>query len=201
MACSRARAGKWLARAAGLVPLLLATACVPAYPLYVPLETAGNHGYADVRLGPTRFAVSYRAPSAVSFALTKDKRRVDAERRLTVAYDMAVWRASEIALGNGYPAFAIADRSNDIAVSYRYDAYDPLAYHCYRPCFPHNCGCLPGDALYNARPNRYSVIDAGVTITIELEREIRPGTFDAKDAIATLHARYPNALPQAQPHG
>lgn len=201
MTCSKVPAGKWLARGSGLVLLLIGSACAPAYPLYVPLATAGNHGYAERPLGPARYSVSYRAPPGVSYAFTKDERKADAERRLTVAYDMAVWRASELALEKGYPAFTVAERSNDVDVADGYDPYDPLASHCYRPCFPIDCGCLPGDALYNARPNRYSVIDARVTITIELKSEIRPGTFDAKDAIARLHAKYPTALPKGRPLG
>lgn len=180
--------------------LLLAAACAPNAPLYAPLQAAGSHGYTDERLEPTHFKVSYTAPPVTSSGFSKAQNDKDAEQRVALAYDMALWRASELALQNGFPAFSVVDRSNDVTVDHRYYYDDDSFYHpCPGPFIQHfHCRSLFFSPPYY---ERYALISARVTLMIDLDREIRPGTFNAQDAIARLRAHYPMALTAGQPLG
>lgn len=199
----RIRQWRWKRRrpflAFGAFALVFFTAaCASNAPLYVPLQATGSYGYADERVGPTRYKVSYAAPSATSSGFSRAQNERDAEPRVGLAYDMALWRSSELALQDGFPAFKVSDRSNDISIDHRYYYYDDPFYHsCFGP-FAWRFHCI---SPYYGAPyyDRYALINVRVTLTIDLEREIRPGTFDAQDAIAKLRAHYPTALTTGQP--
>jgi hypothetical protein len=182
--------------------LLLATACAPNPPLYVPLQAGGDHGYTEVRVSPTRYQVTFKAPVAIYPALNKSAARSHAEHRTTLAYDMAMWRAAELALENGFPAFKITDRSNDVSTDYRYGTYGaPFYPPCYDPRFGPDGPCPSFGFSSPSAFDRYAWIEAGVTLTVEFESAIRPGLFDAREAVDKLRAQYPTAREAGQPLG
>ena len=175
-----------------LLPMLIA-GCAPIPPLYSPLATTGYYGYADEPLGPTRIKVLYKAPRGATFAISTYQQDADAERRIALAYDMAIWRASELAIASGYPAFTITDRLNNVNVDVRYNFAGDLFYNpCYGAVTGYRFGCTP--APFPTAFDRYAWADAMVTLTIELQPEIRPGAFDAANTISELRAQYPTAL-------
>lgn len=75
---------------------LTLTACASAP---VPREAAGpySEGYVERALAADRYLVSYRMDGA------------DYQR----AYDLALWRAAQLSLEKGYPAFEVVNRDSD----------------------------------------------------------------------------------------
>lgn len=180
--------------AAPLAALALAGllgACAPRAPLYAPLAAGVDHGYTDRAITLTQYHVAYDAPPLRSVAVTKAARDQEVQRRVSLAYDMALWRAAELASGNGYPAFTIADRTNTVALV-RHDYYDqaerPICYTRYAVSV---IDCAPFTAPDYL--TGYVVIDADVAFTVAFEKSVGPGSIDAGQTIAKMKARYPDA--------
>ena len=87
-------------RSAGLVlaGALAVAGCAPEarYPLYSPLELAESFGYAEQQLSETGYRVNYSAPIRRTYAYGREKRQQQAEVRLALAYDLALWRAASL---------------------------------------------------------------------------------------------------------
>lgn len=178
---------------------LLVGACAPGAPLYVPFQSGTGHGFTDRQLSPERFEVNYKAPTKATYAFTKAQQKSDSDRRITLAYDMALWRASELALRHEFPAFSVINRSNDVNVNTHYDPYHTFPYDSCYSYFNNRAvpqiGC-PYSYVYGypSPADRYALIDAQVTLTIKFERETKPGAFGAQETIDRVRAQYPNAL-------
>jgi hypothetical protein len=187
----------WRPLTAAAIGLALVTgACAPSRPLYQPSQGTATYGYTDVKLGPTRFTVNYKAPDALTYSFTKARREEDARARLDIAYDMALWRASDLALANGYPAFTVVGRSNDANVELFFgDPTDLPGQQCLDPCLTRACNCVSATRPYGDLNDTYGRITAQVTITVELGSSPGPGLLDAAQTIATLRVRYPDAAP------
>ncbi len=171
-----------------LIPLLAGCTPAPVYPLYTSLQVAGSFGYAEQRISDTRYTVTYTAPVQTTFAYGGERRDEDADRRVALAYDLALWRAAELALAAGYPAFRVAERNNDIQVDVRHDAYyDPFPHfghhHRYGHFSPHYPSYYP----------RYAYLAAGVTLAVEFRRAGAGDTFDARATRERLRTRYAQA--------
>ncbi len=169
-------------------PLLAGCAPAPVYPLYTSVQVAGSFGYAEQRISDARYTVTYTAPVQRTDAYGGERREQDTDRQVALAYNLALWRAAELALAHGYPAFRVAERNNDIQVDVRYDAYyDPFPdfgrHHRYGH-FPH------GTPSYYPR---YASLAAGVTLAVEFRRAGAGDTFDARATRERLRARYAQA--------
>ncbi len=178
-----------------VIALLSIAGCGPTYPLYAPLNVAKSHGYSDTRVDAKTYLVTYRAPERTSLAVTSAQRNADSLARIALAYDMALWRASQLALANGYPAFTVTDRTNDVRVAPGYT--DP--YGAAFPYPPYYYGRGPYFPTYNYYYPDFWYISASVTLRVTFDSVIKPGAFDARDAIARLQAHYPNALVAGEP--
>ena len=187
------RTGRSARLAISIVGLALAglvAGCGERAPLYAPLAAGIDHGYSDRALAPDKYAVAYDAPPFHSQAVSKKGRDSEVQRRVQLAYDMALWRAAELASRNGYPAFVTSDRTNTIALE-RHD-YSDLPEHpqCYSPSTVGiiNCGPFtPPDYL-----DGYVIIRAHVALTAQFETSATPGSLNADDTIAKLKAQYPD---------
>jgi len=169
-------------------PLLAGCAPVPVYPLYTSVQVAGSFGYAEQRIADARYTVTYTAPVQRTYAYGGARRDQDADRRVALAYDLALWRAAELALAHGYPAFRVAERNNDIQVDVRHDAYyDPF------PDFGHHhrYGHFPRG--YPSYYPSYAYLAAGVTLAVEFRRAGAGDTFDARATRERLRAHYAQA--------
>lgn len=171
-----------------LAAALIAGGCTPApvYPLYTPLQVAGSFGYWEQRISGTRYRVTYSAPVRTTSAYGGERRNRDAEHQVGLAYDLALWRAADLALANGYPAFKVAQRSNDVQVDVRYDP-DPFVgfgHHDHHGHFPHR---------YRYPYPRYAELAAAVTLAVEFRRAGDADTLDARAARRRLRARYSEA--------
>lgn len=178
-----------LAIAAVIAWVLLLAGCVssPPPPLLTPLAVAGSFGYAEAPLGGDRFSVTYIAPPRLT-SLYGIARETDAEATRTLAFDMAVWRAAQIAQAQGFAGFRVTDRRSDV------DTYpDPLS----QPFDPWPCWeCRRFGFPYYADPYRGSpfvYLQTRLAITVQMLHDAGPGDYSAADAIAQLRRTYPGA--------
>jgi len=194
IAGSRLRAG--LAAAAALA----LAACVQALhlPLYTPLESTGSYGYAERQLAERRFQVSYDAPVVATYAYPGGQRQQEVEEKVAVAYDLALWRAAELALAAGYPALTVTERDRDVRVEVFGDPYASPFYPFYYPPFPFThhgprYGLLP-HPFYPGYYEPYAELIVGVTITVEFLDSVAPGALDAGATLDRLRGQYPEAV-------
>lgn len=190
---------RWRHGLAALVGLMLLGGCVsgPRLPLLTPLEVGGSFGYTATPLGGDRHAVTYVAPSRVTSAYGA-ARAADAQASRTLAFDMAVWRAAQIAEAQGFAGFRVSDRRSDVDTypDPFYDPWDPWpCWECRRFGFPYYRDPFRGPS--------FAYLQARVTITVQLLHDPGPGDYKAADAIAQLRRTYPGAdgLPPPQAAG
>ncbi|HEX7969432.1 MAG TPA: hypothetical protein VF502_14525 [Stellaceae bacterium] len=168
---------------------LLPTGCAtgPQLPLLTPIAVAGSFGYSEIRISDDRYMVTYVAPPGLTSAYGT-AREADAQAARTLAFDMAVWRAAQIAEAQGFAGFRIIDRRSDVdtyAVPY-YDPWDPWGcWECRRFGFPSYHDPFP----YSP----YAYLQARVTITVQMLHDPGPGDYKAAAVIEQLRRTYPGA--------
>lgn len=157
-----------------LTGVLLFAACAPQSfdELYVPFAAATGYGYSEQRLDESHFVVIYEAPMERAFSYTGQAGRQAADQEVSRAYEMALARAAEIALANGYGGFRVETRTND-TMSQSYEAWKG-------PLFS---------------PQRSYAMDEGrlfarVTLVVALLPDTEPGAYNASATIAIIRARY-----------
>jgi hypothetical protein len=178
-----------------VLALALAAAACAERPLYVPYGANTTYGYADRALGDDTYEVSYRPPDYRTYAYGRATRDRVVNDQLSLAHDMALLRAAEIARMRGFPAFRELNRDNDSRVDVETDPfYDPWGYRPY-PCR----GCGPGyyTAPYMSQ-DRQTTVNATVRLQVRLEPRIVSGTYNVDEVQNKILAAYPNALPKSE---
>jgi hypothetical protein len=126
---------------------------------------------------------------------------------LALAYDMALWRAAELALANGYRWLAVSHRDNDVRVNIGYDYYDdaygPFPYY-HRRSHRRHFGYPPLHRF--GYHDRYANLTARVSITVAFGKAPDGDgpdgdRIDAKAVLERLGAKYPGAAGIASPRG
>jgi hypothetical protein len=164
-------------RVFALLVVLGGVACAPQTyeELYVPVAGGAGYGYSEQRLDERRFAVTYNAPVATGFTFAGEIGRQTAEKELARAHDLALGRASEIALSNGFTAFRVEDRKNDIS-SRSFEARS----HPTGPSW--------------SEERIYSMDNASLAVRVTLTVTMLPiheaGAYDASQTLATVRGRY-----------
>jgi hypothetical protein len=179
------------ARLAVLVLVAACAACAtePGLPLLSPLATAKSFGYAETPRGADRYSVTYATPTRSSFR-SPESDASDAEGARTLGYDMAVWRAAQIAAAAGYEGFHVADRQTD--VTFYPDPIDrdfpPLlwgpGWWSWRQPLAAADGPWPPSRL---------LLAARVTIEVRLLHAPGADDYDAAAIMAKLAQTYPGA--------
>ncbi len=182
-----------------LAVALTITGCAPEarHPLYTPLTLAESFGYSEQQLSETSYKVTYSAPVRRTYAYGREERKQETEERLALAYDLALWRAAELALANGYPAFEVSNRDNSVQVDIRSDYYrhDPFLYHGHHfghGFFPHH---------FYGFYDRYAELAARVTIAVGFRGAPDGERLDARATLKRLRAKYPDAAGPAPAQG
>jgi hypothetical protein len=170
-----------------------------SYPLYSPQEMAGSYGYGEQRLSRDHYKVTYLAPARTIYSYDDHGRKQATASRLALAYDMALWRAAELALANGYPALAVSHRDNDVRVNIGYDYYDDAYGHFpyYHRRSHRHFGYLPLHRF--GYHDRYANLTARVSITVAFGKASDGDGMDAKAVVERLRAKYPGAAGIASP--
>lgn len=174
------RAGLFLA-----VSILLGACAGP--PLYQPMSGTRSFGYTERSVGDSLYEISYRAPTRTTYAYYAMDRESD--RRLRLAFDLALLRAAELALSQANrPAFSIRRRDNDVEVDIHrgYSRYhDGFNRYPPRTAIPYS----------RYHDDTYAAISADVTLLVEFTAARTRGSYDAAETAAQLRRRYSNELP------
>jgi hypothetical protein len=175
--------------------------------LNAPARGTEKFGYFNQQVSPTSYKTLFLAKYKPTYALTLKQRNFEAEAYLPFAYDMAILQAAKIALDNGYAGFTVAVRENFLRVVVQNDKYSDPAYRkCEETCQTLNCGCVPtyhdyatlGTPAGLGTYGHYDLLDARVLLSYDLQKEVAPGAYDAKEAIAKLHEKYGSLAPESQ---
>lgn len=177
--------GAWLAILAFVV-LLSGCASGPQYPLYSPLAVTGSFGYTEQRINDTTYRVTYITPARTAYSpyANPEPHRT---ALLNLANDMALMRAAELALANGYKTFRVTQRDNDVDV--RRERYDRF---CDDPFWPRRPYYYP-PPYYRCGPDGYTHFQARNTLTVEFGNKPGDEHYVAEDVLARLQQTYPTA--------
>ena len=179
-----------------VLALFVLAGCAGSPPLYVHTETGRSYGYSETQLSNTQYRVDYRAPRVSIRKPSRIERERMGHARLALAYDLALWRAADVALQLGVPGFAVASRENDVQVEvgldrpyHHYPFYDPFYYG--RP-YPY---WEPAYRRYDYRYSEIAYIFAEVHLIVDLRDEPGTGAFNAQETLNQMRTKYPNEAP------
>jgi hypothetical protein len=180
---------RWIAIAGMIALSALTGACAesrkPAVAAMVPLSTNGVFGYSDKMVAPDLYEVTYVSPRLraasdpdADHGLAGEKQRV---------YDLALWRAAQLAQERGFPAFQVQHESRDVDVTVR---RDPL-YPAYPPPLFWGRRCWDCDWPFGYWPYYYDYptyrTRATGRITVNLTvKMLAEATADSLDTAATV---------------
>lgn len=99
--------------------LLLAAGCAdpppPTVPAMAALSANGDYGYSETALAPDLYTVAYVSPSLSAHGDPGQEYGLGGEKQR--ARDLALWRAAQLALAKGYPAFQVQSESADLDIT------------------------------------------------------------------------------------
>ena len=174
-----------------LVAALAGCQVGPRAPLMSPLEAGGDYGHSDRQLSERRYEVSYLGPS-VRTSLAPANREEDAEVARGLAYDLALWRAAELALENGFAAFAVEDSRADVDV----EVIEDGPYFSRVDAIP--TYDFQGTGFHRIQPRiprlRSAWLRARVTLTVVLHAAPSDDALDAAQTVERLKDKHPGAL-------
>jgi hypothetical protein len=104
---------------AGLILAAALSGCAsrpvpPPVPAMVALSANGDYGYAETALAPGLYAVTFVSPSLSAHGDPEQGYGLDGEKQRVAA--LALWRAAQLALEQGYPAFHVESETSDVNV-------------------------------------------------------------------------------------
>ena len=185
--------------------VLAACSQTPRPPLMSPIAQVVDYGYADRDLGNDRVEVTYLGPSyRVSTWRSSRQEAVDQAR--AQAEELATWRAAQVALARGKPAFDIVDRRSNVEVDIR-QHYDPYPFGWAPYGYSHYPYYWARAPFYSPWPAfgsyRDAYAQAEAALTVRLLDEVQPGALDARETANRLTSKYgpPAGQPTPVPQG
>jgi hypothetical protein len=168
---------------------LLSAGCAtgPQYPLYSPLAVTGSFGFSEQRINDTTWRVTYIAPRRTAYSPYADPEPYRTSL-LNLANDMALMRAAELALSNGYQTFRVTQRDNDVDV--RRERY---YNYCDDPFWPGRPYYYPSYPRYRCGTDGYTYFQARSTLTVEFGHKPGDEHYVAQDVLNRLQQTYPTA--------
>jgi len=172
----------------------------PRPPLMSPLAQVVDYGYADRDLGNDKVEVTYLGPS-YRVSTSRSGRQQAVDQATQQAEELATWRAAQIALARGKPAFEVVDRHTGVEVDIR-DHYDPYPFWgpFGYPYYPYYWARAP---FYSPWPafGRYrdAYAQAEAKLTVKLLDEKKPGALDARETAERLSRKYGPPAGQTAP--
>jgi hypothetical protein len=116
-----------------LMALLLFEGCAsqPPRPAMVPQVQPDGFGYSETRLADDRYEVRYVTPD-VPLPVDDTRRLAALTAGKQRAYDLALWRAAQVARDRGYGALTVEQDHRDADVTFRRETV-PVAGGVYGP--------------------------------------------------------------------
>jgi hypothetical protein len=170
---------------------VLASGCTiaPPAPLLSPVEVVKSYGYSETALGDNRYQVNYVAP-AQRTGRSVDMRAATAAAERKLAYDLAVWRAAQLALAHGYAGFKLGNTNANINTYEEEPAYLPPPWwgpgRFHRSSFGDTWGPY-------WEPSPFVLLQLDLTIDVLMEPSPGAGDYHARGAIEQLRRTYPDA--------
>lgn len=167
-----------------LALLIASCATGPQYPLYSPLAVTGTFGYSEQQLSDTSYRITYVTPRSMAYNPYEgaEPRRTEL---LTLANDMAMMRAAELAQEHGQQTFRVIQRDNDADVN-REQYYSP----CNDPFYVQRPYYYPfPPRLYRCGPEGYTYFQGHSTITVEFGHKPGDELYVTQDVLNRLGAR------------
>ncbi len=162
----------------------------PSYPLLTPVDVARSFGFSDTRLPDGRYEVSYVAPAMQGFGYRYDQSPTEKQGK-SLAFDMAIWRAAQIAEAQGFQGFSVADTKSNSDIQQRAAYYDDPWGPAWGPG-PYWGLRRPPFGWGDYNPPETSV-QVEVKLAVTLSNDLKPGDYNAADAIQQLRRTYPGA--------
>ena len=178
---------RWLAIAGVVMSATLTAGCAesrkPPVAAMVPQSTNGVFGYSDKMVAPDLYEVAYVSPPLRATQAADDAHGLAGEKQRV--YDLALWRAAQLAQEQKFPAFQVQHESRDVDVTVRHDpVYYPPPPIFFGPCrwdcgWPYGYWPYPYDYGYRTRA-------AGrITVTLTVKM-LGKATADSLDTAATI---------------
>jgi hypothetical protein len=176
-------------RLTAMVPVIamIAAGCTTggSQPLMSAWNDETEYGYNDRKLDGSGYRIEYTTPFTRTTADAKRREEAIADLR-RLAYDLALWRAAEIAAREGYKAFAITDRRFEPNLR----AYNDV------PDIPRLSLAHPQGGVWVTAPSRFDFksmwLQGRQTIDIRLQREMGAGALDTEATIRRLSREHGN---------
>ncbi len=199
-------------RVIAVLTLALVAGCsamtTPPRPAMVALETNGDYGYSETQLADDQFQVRYAEPRLqVSTNVTDRQTAIEASKQRS--YDLALWRAADLAATKGFVALQVVqdrrDADVDVTDRRRYRRLSPFigyGYYGYptrgyRPWLPYHYEEYPYFPYYPYEDDYFDRQAASarvtVTLTVKFLRDATAGAMDAATTAAALKQRYATA--------
>lgn len=179
----------------------------PPRPAMVALDTNGDYGFSETKLADDAYQIRYVEPR-LQVSTDRAARQAAIEAAKQRSYDLALWRAAELAAAQGYAAVQVTQdrRDADVAMSERrYRRVSPFVgfgyyghpLHGHRPWFPYHYDAYPYFPYFPYEDDYFERQAASARVSVTLiVKFLREPADDAQDATATateLEQRYANA--------
>ena len=190
----------------GLLAAVLTAGCEspppPAVAAMVSQSSNGDFGYSEKDLAPDLYVVTYVSPQLRVSGEADDNHGLGGEKQRV--YDLALWRAAQLAIEKGYPALLVQQESRDVNVTVPappvYPVYPPVplfvGHRCRWDCdWPFGYWPYPYYDPYYADhyARSHSVGRITVNLTVKLLSKSAEGALDAKETDARLRKAYGSA--------
>jgi hypothetical protein len=175
---------RWAALAL-ILTTLGACQSTPPRPLFQPLEAGAQFGYSEKQIDDTHWQVTYTGPRYRS-AYGDTARQGDVDAARAQAYDLALWRAAQIALEHDHSKFSVVTERRDVDNSTEIDRH----YPGYPYPFGYRRAGFWGWPPYYDDYDVRSWSQATVALTIDLNPAPGAQVLDAKETAARLEDQY-----------
>jgi hypothetical protein len=184
-----------------VLALFAVAACTPAAPRPAMVQQSDQvrYGYSDRELSDGRFEVVYQTPVLRTSASTLT-REDDIEFEKKRAYDLALWRAAQIAIDRGFERIVVDQSHSDAEVEVDenlYPGYGTGAYGGYG----YYGGGWPDPYAYRYSPffyappyyRSFAYMQVTVTLTVSEAAASNTKALDAQATAARLSTQYANS--------
>jgi hypothetical protein len=174
-----------VARASLIIAAAALAACAegPRHPLFVArADSPDSYGYSEESLAEDLYRVSYLGPEVRTRTIRPQWVERAAQKAEETAYDLALWRAAELSIQKGYPAFQVTEEFADLRSYILGRDYTAAISSSVLNVTPRNLGYY--SATY-FRPK--------MTLTVEMLQEPVGEALDAQETVERLKQKYVDA--------